>query len=429
MWRHGGPTGAVVAAIVALLVAGTCGAPASRAPGGASTPSPEGSTPPRGPAEPTRVGDLTPSPGIALSPGAWTALDNATVAGSWPALAVAGDGTVLLVDAGGTCDPRPDPAGARFALVRPGGTAVEAAEAPWALTGLPSLVTLPDGRIMAAGGFDKGTTPSPRVSAWDPGSGSWERLAPMTTPRQGSSLAALGDGSVLAVGGEILAGRYNDGTAYLETVTTVERYDPAADRWTVAAPLPWDRTVTKVVALADGRALAVPRKVEDEEPGESAVFDPESGSWTVVPVPDGGLGNMHLLAMPDGSALVLSGRGHGWRYDPGTGWIALPEPAVFRISPAVAALPDGRVLMAGGEAFVADEDTILLDTVEALDPGTGAGASLAPLPVPRSAAAAVTLPDGSVIVAGGYGTTGLTEEPSFGHACVRGDQRVLRWTP
>jgi len=64
-------------------------------------------------------------------------------------------------------------------------------------------------------------------------------------------------GATLAGGTFLLAGGFggDDGTA--PPVASAERYDPATNTWTAAAPLHEARTWGAMVALPDGRALAI----------------------------------------------------------------------------------------------------------------------------------------------------------------------------
>lgn len=70
-----------------------------------------------------------------------------------------------------------------------------------------------------------------------------------------------------------------------------------------------------------------------------------------------------------------------------------------RQAPAAALLPDGRVLIAGGYW------TTYLATAEIYDPETRTFAPTEPMSVARSGAVAAPLPDGRVLVAGGYNGT------------------------
>jgi len=75
-----------------------------------------------------------------------------------------------------------------------------------------------------------------------------------------------------------------------------------------------------------------------------------------------------------------------------------------RYSHTATRLPDGRVLVVGGEYFGEEGDTIALNAVpaEVWDPATAAFNSAGPLIKARSGHTATSLPDGRVLVVGGY---------------------------
>ncbi|XP_029006187.1 kelch domain-containing protein 7A [Betta splendens] len=81
-------------------------------------------------------------------------------------------------------------------------------------------------------------TPSRRVFCYNPLTSIWKEISPMNEARPRCKLAAL-DGCIYAIGGECLS--------------SVERYDPRADRWAFVAPLPNDTfAVAHHVAVCGG---------------------------------------------------------------------------------------------------------------------------------------------------------------------------------
>ncbi|XP_047395675.1 kelch domain-containing protein 7A [Sciurus carolinensis] len=71
----------------------------------------------------------------------------------------------------------------------------------------------------------QGHQPSSRVFCYNPLTGIWSEVCPLSQARPHCQLVAL-DGHLYAIGGECL--------------NTVERYDPRQDRWAFAPPLPGD---------------------------------------------------------------------------------------------------------------------------------------------------------------------------------------------
>jgi hypothetical protein len=81
-----------------------------------------------------------------------------------------------------------------------------------------------------------------------------------------------------------------------------------------------------------------------------------------------------------------------------------------RMDPAIAVIPGGRVLVAGGLLINFDQTGRALDTAEIWDPGAGTWARTANLSGPRYGPKAVTLDDGLVIVVGGLPVWGADDQ-------------------
>jgi hypothetical protein len=109
--------------------------------------------------------------------------------------------------------------------------------------------------------------------------------------------------------------------------------------------------------------------------------------------------------LPDGRVLVVGGNNGAARlntaevFDPSTNTFSLLGATMNdrREAPSVAALPDGRVLIAGGFS-----GSNWLASAEVFNPGTASFSPIASMPSPRGGAATAALPDGRVLLAGGY---------------------------
>jgi hypothetical protein len=80
-----------------------------------------------------------------------------------------------------------------------------------------------------------------------------------------------------------------------------------------------------------------------------------------------------------------------------TGWAPAGKLHHARALATTSLLPDGRVLVTGGE----DDDYAMLASVEIFDPTTNAFVEAAPLPAPRDHHTATVLKSGKILVAGG----------------------------
>ena len=295
----------------------------------------------------------------------------------------------------------------------------KAGELETARTALVGAV-LPDGRILVAGGFFAD------VFRWD----DYPELArDVACPRPQGDVHA-----------DVVTAAWRPGGPFADVapepppgrlLVTAEVFDPATGRWSRTGPLAVPRVGQSTVTLGDGRVLVAGESetgygyfyglwTEDERAARVAeVYDAATGRFRVTgeyPVEqDRWNPDAVLVATADGGALLIEGAAWAtWdesdpeatvpaspilRYDPGTNqWTEAGSLAVGRLQPAVALLPDGRVLVAGGE----DQYGPTL-TTEIYDPATGMTTPGAPMPEPRAGARAVVLQDGSVLLVGGYG--------------------------
>lgn len=252
------------------------------------------------------------------------------------------------------------------------------------------------------------TTPSPTASTSPPPSsrptsstvvapgGEWIATGSMHTPRLGHSAVRLVDGRVLVVGG--YAGHNADGGIYNdvghgEQTTSAELYDPESGAWSATGRMILPPRGFPATLLSDGTVL-VGDDLGDGRPG-AELYDPRSGIWSAVgPMIAGGA---TATVLRDGMVLVRGNSGSEL-YDPDTeAWTATASEASQRHSHAAIMLPDGRVLVAGGHA-PGDKAT---DTAELYDPGTGSWTKAASMNDEREAIAAFLRADGKVLVIGG----------------------------
>lgn len=177
-----------------------------------------------------------------------------------------------------------------------------------------------------------------------------------------------------------------------------------------AAPdLKIGRMDATVVALNDGRILILAG--EGGSPAE--VLNPATGKSTTIDLdaPTGGSGSGVLL--PDGRVFLIiyddnQTAAHAYLFDPAAmsfhvvAQQGLANAPVFGVSPTIALLHDGRVLVSGGKADVYRTD--LLATAQLFDPATGTFTPTGSMAAPRWRHSMTTLSDGRVLVAGGEGT-------------------------
>jgi hypothetical protein len=158
-------------------------------------------------------------------------------------------------------------------------------------------IRLHDGRVLAAAGC---TAPDYQRQSeiFDPTTSTWTAQL-MNAPHCWGRLAMLPDGRVLAAGGF-------DWEATDHEQTASEIFDPATNHWTPTAPMNTPHSSFALTTMSDGSILAAGGFFYWNEP-KAEIFDPTTGQWWSVPdmtVPRWqGIG----LPLPDGSILVTGG--------------------------------------------------------------------------------------------------------------------------
>ena len=241
------------------------------------------------------------------------------------------------------------------------------------------------------------TTPTVPPGTSQPGIGAWTETASMSDARLGFTATLLQDGRVLITGGSAVVSR------------SAELYDPTDATWTVVGLMIHARLGHSATLLPDGRVLVAGG---DGATRSAELFDPRDGSWTVT---DGNMTRARAehtaLLLRDGTVLILGGSdaGPAELYDPAEGtWTAVGGTARVRHGASATLLPDGRVLVVGGyypdAASVSPEDR--LSTSELYDPIARTWASTTDIHESFHGHTATLLPDGTVLIASGDAPSG-----------------------
>jgi N-acetylneuraminic acid mutarotase len=278
---------------------------------------------------------------------------------------------------------------------------------PLALWGSADVV-LDNGQVLVIGGASgpSSTSAVAAVEVFDPQSQRWAAAAPMLQARAYPAVALLPDGSVLVAGGS------RNGVP----LDSTERYFPDTGTWVSAGALSAPRTQASATTLLDGRVLILGGGSE-ASPGyrstnAAELFDPATGKWTPTTPMSTARAFHTATLLPNGEVLVAGGASiyHGARgkvvataeiYDPESAtWHNAPNMSVARYHHTAAPLPDGRVLVAGGWALTTNSDKSLA-TAEIYDPAKNAWTRTGSMATGRARAVVTPLPDGRVLVATG----------------------------
>ncbi|MFI5300188.1 MAG: Kelch repeat-containing protein, partial [Polyangiales bacterium] len=179
--------------------------------------------------------------------------------------------------------------------------------------------------------------------------------------------------------------------------------DPA---WTTTTSMATARAGFALTTLDDGRLLAAGGG-DGVELAATEVFDPTTSTWAVTGALNIGRAGYAASTLTDGTVAVFGGaeavsRATGdpstaERFDPTTGaWTAMPAMLASHTAPTATRLPNGDVLIVGGEILGG-----LCERFVATSGASGAFVAEPAMPHPRMTHGAA-LVGGRVIVAGGY---------------------------
>jgi galactose oxidase len=290
----------------------------------------------------------------------------------------------------------------------PVGGAIQQAAAPFRVPGInfhcAGHVVLADGRVLVVGGQeDDSTTNTAAAATFDPLTNTWTRIPDMSTKRWYPSVTNLPDGRVLVTTGRNDAG---------ERVKTAEVYDPKTDRWTVLPGVERESDYyAPVHLLPDGRLY------NSAPTATTAFLDSGLTGWSPGPTPPWKTsGYSESGAMYEPGKIIRSGGTPPERaaIDAATDRTAVidttaaapawqeTQPMAFpRRRHNMVILADGSVLAVGGTRQGDDPDQAVLEA-ELWNPRTRTWRTVAAMGHHRMYhSAALLLPDGRVLAAGG----------------------------
>ncbi len=279
-----------------------------------------------------------------------------------------------------------------------------------------SATLLPSGKVLVAGGFGARNLFLRSAELYDPATGIWTKTGNMTVGRQQMGSTLLPDGTVLVAGGN--TGRSCGPDFCATTLASAEVYNPATGTWKKVGSMTSPRAFFEPVVLNGGTVLAVGGRIEVGNDEYSAiayadVYHPSTKSWTAT----GSMATPRMGAsvtlLPSGDVLAAGGATglYGYStvtvasaelYDPATGlWAPTGSMNAARERHVAFLLGTGKVLVAGGDDY-SDCCATALASSEVFDPGTGAWTATGSMSSPRFLHAGALLHDGTVLVVGGY---------------------------
>jgi WD40 repeat protein len=267
--------------------------------------------------------------------------------------------------------------------------------------------------ILFAGGVTKKSTLA-SAELFEPNQGasggSFVATGPMNAARVGHTATVLTNGRVLIAGGA--SKMFGAGQIF----ASAELYNPSKRRFSNTGAMLEARTGHTATLLADGKVLIAAGNDGTTSLTSAELYDPASAKFTATGSINIGRERCSATLLANGQVLIAGGitlqpDGNGSvqdsaeLYDPTMGLFIPTGPMTSaRENHTATLLPDGRVLITGGFS----DNVGVLDTADLYDPVTGLFSPAGHMTTSRSGHFAAALGDGDVLVAGGIDDRGVS---------------------
>lgn len=215
----------------------------------------------------------------------------------------------------------------------------------------------------------------------------------MLTVREGHSASILNDGKVLITGGLFAL----SASPWWQALDESEVFDPASGKFTAVGPMTSERWGHTSTLLQNGKVL-ITGGGSSLFSNTAELFDPGTGTFKVIGNMAVQRGGHTATLLPDGKVLIAGNSAMAEVYDPST---ELFSPTgtmnTARQWHTATLLPNGTVLIAGG--YLVGSGSI--NTTEIYDPATGEFTLGPSLAQDRFSHTATLLPNGDVLIVGG----------------------------
>jgi MYXO-CTERM domain-containing protein len=329
---------------------------------------------------------------------------------------------------------------------------------------------LPSGQVLLVGSYGFKTPfltdiSSPVAEVFDPATGTFSLVDPITSSRGSLTATLLPSGEVVVVGGQNLAsvfatvevfhpnrlwaragsmssGRVHHTATYLPStnkvlvaggegsfghVATADLYDAVAGTWSSTGAMTDSRAFHTATWMPSAGEVLVAGGQGASGPLATALrYSAAAKTWSAASSMSAGRAFHTATWLPSTAKVLLAGGfgasgplSGGELYDPtGNLWTPTGSMAAARWQHTATLLADGRVLVAGGIGSGGP-----LSSAELFDPANGAWASAQTMDLARAGHTATLLPSGMVLVAGGVNSVGTLS------AAALFDPAAVTWAP
>jgi hypothetical protein len=264
-----------------------------------------------------------------------------------------------------------------------------------------SATLLNNGMVLIAGGVSSaGLTESAEL--YDPATGTFSLTGNLNAAREWFTATHLPNGMVLIAGGVGVNG----------PLTTAELYDPTTGTFSVTGNLNVPRSIASATLLNNGSVLIAGGMNSSGALSSAELYDPETGTFALTGsmstaryAHSGTLLNTGSVLIAGGSSLnpgIDVPLNTAELYNPATGTFTVTGNLnTARLYASATLLNNGTVLLAGGDGQT-NPNSVPMTSAELYDPTAGTFSVTGSLVNPRATQGAALLPNGDVLLAGGY---------------------------
>jgi len=327
---------------------------------------------------------------------------NLNTARAYPTATLLNNGTVLI--AGGQVDQGPastnaaelyNPATAAFSPTTSGMNSARL---------LHTATLLNDGTVLIVGGQSGPSSFVATAEIFDALHGTFASTSNNpNNARINHTATLLADGTVLIAGGTGTDG----------AVVNAEIYNPTTQTFTNVGALNFPRQRHTATLLTNGKVLIAAGNINAVLVPSAELYDPLAQTFANTGNLNAGRQYHTATLLSSGKVLVAGGLltdsttaiGTAELYDPVAGTFSSTGGlSSARGGHTATLLPDGTVLMTGGYSLVIPTSTPILTSAEIYNPATSTFAFTGSLPSERWQHSATLLNDGTVLIAGGFGS-------------------------